>query len=356
MTCSRVFCVWSVVGSILVLAQPTFPQGSLTPPGPPAPTFKTLNQVEPRTPITNLPYFITAPGSYYLVTNLNGGAGGGITISNSDVSVDLNGFALIGGTGAGISFTLVTNVAIRNGTVRGWSGAGVNGFGAPNSLFQNLRASQNGNIGLRISQGLISGCTAMTNGFNGIVVDLNSTVINCTASFNVGHGIVGGSDSTVVNCTASSNGGNGINGSTHSTLIGCTASSNTGTGIFASLGSTIVDCTASANRGDGIQVVEGCQVTRNTCYKNTAAGIHATLGLNRIEANHMTENGRGVQLTGGTDTNVLVRNTAGHHPLVGPTLASNYVFSGFTIFGPTNSLLGTGGVLTNQNPWANFSF
>src|SRR5947208_16830687 len=58
----------------------TFAQGSLTPPGPPTPTFKTLQQVEPRTPIdaTHTPgegdnqFVINSPGSYYLTGNITG--------------------------------------------------------------------------------------------------------------------------------------------------------------------------------------------------------------------------------------------------------------------------------------------
>ena len=41
-----------------------FAQGPLAPPGPPGPTMKTLDQIEPRTPISSLPFTISASGSY----------------------------------------------------------------------------------------------------------------------------------------------------------------------------------------------------------------------------------------------------------------------------------------------------
>src|ERR1035437_7172710 len=72
-------------------------QGSLTPPGAPAPTMKSLDQIDPRTPISSAPFIINSPGSYYLTTNLTAAASGyGITISANNVTVDLNGFTLQG--------------------------------------------------------------------------------------------------------------------------------------------------------------------------------------------------------------------------------------------------------------------
>src|ERR1700733_5595894 len=74
-----------------------FAQGSLTPPGAPAPTMLTLSQVEPRTPISTAPYFITLPGSYYLTTNLMISSGNNaIVIETNNVTIDLNGFTIFG--------------------------------------------------------------------------------------------------------------------------------------------------------------------------------------------------------------------------------------------------------------------
>src|SRR5262249_42785400 len=79
----------------------SFAQCSLTPPGAPAPTMRTLDQLdaklEKRTPISSVPYIINDPGSYYLTTNLTGVASQyGIAVLADNVTIDLNGFALNG--------------------------------------------------------------------------------------------------------------------------------------------------------------------------------------------------------------------------------------------------------------------
>ena len=75
-------------------------QGSLTPPGAPGGTMKNLAQVEPRTPISSLPYTIKVPGSYYLTGNL-ASTTNGIFIDASQVTLDLMGFTLSGDGGHG---------------------------------------------------------------------------------------------------------------------------------------------------------------------------------------------------------------------------------------------------------------
>jgi hypothetical protein len=84
------------------LTSSVFPQGSLTPPAAPAPTMKTLDQIEPRTRIPGgtSGFTITASGSYYLSGNLSIASGDAVTINASNVTLDLGGFEVASTGGA----------------------------------------------------------------------------------------------------------------------------------------------------------------------------------------------------------------------------------------------------------------
>ena len=369
-------------------------QGPLVPPGAPAPTMKTLDQVEPRTPISSLPFAIASAGSYYLTGNLTGGAGGGITIGATGVTLDLMGYELVGGTGDGIQISPGrTNVVILNGTVRNWSGDGVDVFGAGHSRLERLRALGNQGSGLRIGpNGIVADCTAQANTLNGIEANAGCTLRDCTASGNLGAygiragagstlnncaalnnqtevGISAGDGSTLANCTAHDNNGSGatsygIDAGSGSTVIGCTASLNTNdnatpsqsaVGINGVFGTLIKACSARGNEGTGILVNSDCRVLQNNCDGNLMSGIHVVSSDNRIDGNNVTDGLIGLEVVGAG--NIIIGNSAGGNTSNYEIVAGNKV--GIIVEAPDSVAIsgssGGAGVGT-ANSWANFSF
>jgi hypothetical protein len=290
------------------------PGGPLIPPGPPAVIYKTLDEVEPRTPISSLPYTINKPGSYYATTNLVGSAlQNGITITASDVTLDLRGFALIGVPTSvdGVNVPLnLTNITIINGTAVGWGQMGFDADTAYNSQLIELRASRNGTYGLRLGAGgIIRNCSARTNGLDGI-------------------GSLVGTSSSIIGCVSVANGDDGIEVGNGSSVSGCTVSGNADDGIVAGDGSIITGNASSGNRGDGIQVANDVQVANNDCNGNGAgaaigAGILATGNDNSILANNLTDADRGLDIQGTGNVianNTVRRNTANYNIVAGNQL------------------------------------
>ena len=181
-------------GIITMLATRAY-GGPLDPPGAPASTDGVSG---PGTPISSLPFVINAPGYYYVTRPLTGAVGGnGITINLSDVTVDLGGFTLTGGSGAGSAILVqgvLRNVTIRNGALRGW-GRGVDAQIATDSRIDNVQASSN-DAGFWIgAHSEISDCNASLNRDTGIII-ASGVVRNCTISENDRRGIIA-SDSLI---------------------------------------------------------------------------------------------------------------------------------------------------------------
>lgn len=260
-------------------------QGSLTPTGAPAPSLKSLAQVEPRLPVQSLPgdasnqFIISAPGSYYLTGNITGEAGKvGIRILSSNVTLDLSGFALNGlptsnhGIGINVGNVSADHIRIFNGTINGWGGRGIYSVGTA-AVYD-----------LQVSDVVISNC------FAGVDVDTSnssSLIRNVSVRGGVG-GILLSATGSVTGCVVTDLSGNSaVTGISAQQVLDCVvtsvvSTSNVATGISA--GSTSrcrVQTVSGSTQAYGIRgpvaptLVSHCSVSGVTCSGGSAYGIAA---------------------------------------------------------------------------------
>jgi parallel beta-helix repeat protein len=306
--------------------------GPLDPPaGPVASTGRFGPRIEVNA--TNTPgdsyslFKITQPGSYYLGGNITGVAGmNGIAIDSDDVTLDLNGFAVLGVAGSldGIIAaewpSLLTDITIRNGTVADWGGDGIYVEVGFNVRIDEVQASRNTNYGIFLDSGsgnAVTNCTAIYNGFSGIDAGVGSTVHLCTSLYN------------------------GIDG------------------IAVSNGGSVTNCTANHNTGNGIKVGTKSRVVGNHCVDNgegagDGAGIYVWGNNNRIESNNVSHNDRGIDVDG--QDNIIVKNTASENDDGG--VPSNYTFplGVLNAVGEIVDVTSTITITETSSAWANFEY
>lgn len=253
---------WAVAGALAVALIASLAGvvrgGPLDPPGPPA---STLPLVEPRTPIrqpasaAGFPIMISAPGSYYLAGNITGiAAYNGIEIVADAVTLDLNGFALLGVAGSSSGIWVqgrYRNTSVHGGTISGWGQNGIDGDYVRDSTFEDLRLYGNGGGGIRASgNSLISHVVATNNGAHGILM-------------------------------------NGVGG----------------------YGGIIRDSTASDNAMDGIVVLGSTLVVGNTSLNNSGSQVHVINFGNRIDSNNVERAAGAFAIRVEAANNVIVRNS-----------------------------------------------
>lgn len=310
---------FSIIVGLLAAASAALVAGPLTPPaGPVTGSYKTLSEVEPRIAIGpgNTPgdatavFRITQPGSYYLTGNVAGVAGkNGIRVSAAAVTLDLNGFSVIGVAGA-LSGVFLDNVAnyvmMKNGSVSDWPLDGIDAGFNTHGRYERLFVTRNGagaasRVGLRSGSSAIicdcdasyntgvgfwcnewctiSGCVATSNAFTGIVASAGAVVTGCSADQNGGSGIYVGAGSAVTDCVANgSGGGPGIYGTNQCTVRSCTVTASGGHGVLVGNGSTVTGCSSHGNSDSGYYVSDGSTISGCTATENLARGIFANNG------------------------------------------------------------------------------
>lgn len=328
-----------LVLSLLLTGLPAFGQGSLTPPGAPAATMKSLDQIQPRTDVLKLggdiyaQYVITQPGSYFLSTNIVMVSGfRAIEIKTNDVTLDLSGFTISGGDRPAVfGGVSVNRIRVFNGHLANVS-AGIDFYTfayGTNIVVENMQlAGAGGNAGY------------------GIIVAEGGRISHCQVagfgSASGGGGISAGDRSVVENCDLQNN----YSGLTLASLCrveNCLVQKSSNTGINAGDSSAVLN-----NQVDfcsqGISCGGNARIENNNCTFCTGIGINIANSFSRVENNQANFNSFGFS-SGVSTTNFVVRNTA-HGNTNG-----NYSL-GSTVAGPIFVGLG---VVTNH-PWANFSY
>jgi parallel beta-helix repeat protein len=373
------------------------------PPGPVTPTGKTTQEIfdkaaaaEPRVPLSAATTpgnafaisVINAPGSYILTQDITVPAGrDGIRLNASNVTVDLNGFSIIGqpGSSGGVEFqdqaTVYNNIVVRNGNVRSMGGGGVTLFStqAAGARVEGINASNNAGIGILVPDssttlnrtsnfnsgggfqigtsrgGVVESCTAVGNSGDGFVFAGAGTVARgCFARQNTGAGFSGG-PYRAVDCSATLNGTAGVTAAGFETtggshFTGCVASDNFGHGFDVSNNSTVSGCRAQDNTLEGIRASSNCAITGNLCFSNNAAGI-------RINGNTVNGNGRGVHVT--MDRNLIVRNSAAGNSAANHDVSINNRYGTIVAINAAGGAVVFGNAavsnLTTTDPWANLA-
>lgn len=240
--------------------------GDLSPPaGPPAPTMKTLDEVEARTPISTLPgsasatHEITAPGSYYLTADVVGEAGkNGIeALVGGTVTIDLNGFRVRGVAGSETGIVVGGNAVVRNGEVESWDGDGV-----------------------QIGSGRVEGVHALFNEGVGVRALWGAILTDCLAEVNAGGGFDLGDNCRASGCIAKGNGGPGLDIDGIGVIERCDFYNN--------------ECGLTAG---GLVIVESCVFHANDGPSNTCDSIRVG-SLSIVRGNHVQGGIRGIVLTG----------------------------------------------------------
>jgi parallel beta-helix repeat protein len=347
------------------------PADALYPTGAPSPVMKTLNQVEPRTPLSAASSVISQPGSYYLATNLVTSLDRGLEIRCDNVTLDLMGFSVSGGQSSGYSGIWINgddgaplrNVVVRNGTVSHFD-VGVRIEHASGCRLEQLTVCSNLTEGIMLSGvcegNRVSACLIGRNGRYGVFLHgsgnrcSGNTLSECQIGENGNAGVFlsgsssgQASDNVLERCALYNNG-----------TYGAWLSGNSG----QACGNRLSECVIVGNGSGGVMAAaiggraNACRVENNVLAHNTGVGISLTsVSGSWLDGNHIFGTLTNLASTqygiycASPSTNLFTRNSSLGH-------ANTFTFTAADTYGPivTNrAVLPAAGKAIH--PWANFS-
>jgi parallel beta-helix repeat protein len=249
--------------------------------------MKSLDEIDSSKLIKTLPYAIDTSGTYKVAGSLSSSSSG-ITITASNVVLDLNGYTLRG-TGPGSTNGVYIsasckNVRVKNGQLYAWGENGLRCDAPDDCDDDGLDASNCTGNGFLVKGATLQRCTASNNGLAGISASPSPNCpIRCSdgsCRSNGGNGIsivcssAGTCTADVSNMQCESNGTSGVgsgidvvaDAATLRYLFGlrgsaCCSNASSGlsvhSNVCASFTLTPYDCRFSNNVGSGVDVVDG---------------------------------------------------------------------------------------------------
>jgi hypothetical protein len=263
------------------------------------------------------PVTIDQPGSFVLTSDLRVADANldALQIQSDDVSIDLNGFTIVGpvdctglgsevscqpsGSGRGVDQEQGDRLAVREGRVRGFASDGIRT--GSRSRVEGLVLEANGGSGLNLSTHSIArGVTVHRNALDGIKAGANAVVRESAASSNLDDGIDAGAGASVVGNASYDNGGDGIEVSSGSLVRDNSAYQNEDDGIETSIGCLASDNVAYGNGSDGIEAGADSAIQRNALRSNGGLGLNP-LAADVAYRENVIDNNVGGSVSGGLD-------------------------------------------------------
>ncbi|MBI5283735.1 MAG: right-handed parallel beta-helix repeat-containing protein [Chloroflexi bacterium] len=332
--------VWNRSGWIAAMVLALFVVGAMTgvvrggPLDPPGPPGSTDSVQLPGTPISSVPFTISAPGNYYLTRDLaSPSSGAAITVAADYATIDLMGFTLHAEAGGATAIDASTyyRLTVRNGRIDFFA-TGIANSNGWYGRFEDLTIQMGDTSGKAIETGdhaVVSNVDTYS-GYSGVLVGKSARISAVSTSEPLFRGIdagdgaqiidaktVGGSQGMRVGSDALLSrvqiiGANdwGLAGDYRVTILDCTVTTVTGfTAIGLSNYAVVRGCSVADGGMDGISAGSFSVIEDNTVRGVSNCAISLIGEHGRANTNQIAQAGRAVCASMPSGANAIYNNS-----------------------------------------------